>query len=237
MGNFKRGLLVAVGLGALMATPALAADTAITIWNTADPLGAETGIGTGSASVLSSSLDGITVSVSSVLRQTGPNDLTEANINIDNTTGTIQTLKIIAGANGYLGPSDAFKLTGAIGVTLGGADLIGSFFTDQTNSLNGEGLTITGTQIGTFNSGALTGPESFSFNGLGASSLVSPYGLAEELTLTLAPGASVFVQGMSMDATKAVPEPSTWAMMGIGFGFLVWKRRRAVRMGAHLGVA
>jgi hypothetical protein len=82
-------------------------------------------------------------------------------------------------------------------------------------------LSVTGTQIGSFDSGALTGPESFAFNGSGLSSLLTPYGLAEELTLTLAPGATVFIQGMSMDAS-AVPEPGTWAMMGLGFAFIAF---------------
>jgi hypothetical protein len=215
-----------------LATPAAAADSAITIWNTSNPGGAESANGTGGASILSSNLGGVTISVSSVQRGINPNDLTEANISIDNTTGSIQTIKIIAGANGYLGPSDAFTLTGAIGATLGSSELMGQFFTDQGNTLNGNSsLTVTGTQIGSFDSGLLTGPESFAFNGSGFSSLLSPYGLAEELTLTLAPGATVFIQGMSMDAS-AVPEPGTWAMMGAGFAFIAFlglRKRRAPR--------
>ena len=225
-------LLTTAAILAALTTPAAAADSAITIWNTSNPGGAESANGTGSASVLSSSLNGVTISVSSVQKGINPNDLTEANISIDNTTGSIQTIKIIAGANGYLGPSDVFTLTGAIGATLGGSDLAGQFFTDQGDTLNGNSsLTVTGTQIGSFDSGSLTGPESFAFNGSGLSSLVSPYGLAEELTLTLAPGATVFIQGMSMDAS-AVPEPGTWAMMGVGFaliGFLGLRKRRVPR--------
>ena len=101
-------LLTTAAILAALTAPAAAADSAITIWNTLNPGGAESANGTGSASVLSSNLGGVTVSVSSVQKGTNPNDLTEANISIDNTTGTIQTLKIIAGANGYLGPSDVF---------------------------------------------------------------------------------------------------------------------------------
>jgi PEP-CTERM motif len=231
MGKLKLGLLTGAAVFAL-ASPGYAADSAITIWNTANPVGAETAIGTGQASVLGSNLNGITVSVSTVQKGTNPNDLTEANISIANTDSTAQTLKIIAGANGYAGPSDLFKLTGAIGATLGGSDLIGQFFVDPLNTLNGETLSVVGTQIGTFDSGALVGPESFSFNGLGSLAVNTPYGLAEELTLTLAPGATVFIQGMSMDATSAVPEPSTWAMMVAGFvilGFFGWSKKRTTR--------
>jgi len=216
----RKLLLATTLLAAIGVTPALAADSAISIWNTANPGGIETATGIGQASVLSSNLSGITVSVSSVLRGTGPDQLTEANINIDNTDSTTQTLRIIAGANGFAGPSDAFNLTGAIGVTLGGADLVGAYFVDGTNTLNGQGLTVTGTNIGNFDSGLLSGPQSFSFNGIGADLVNTPYGLAEELTLTLAPGAAVFIQGVSMDATTAIPELSTWVYTLAGFGLL-----------------
>lgn len=228
----RRLLLTTALLGAIGASPAIAADSALVIWNTSDPLGAETATGTGSASILSSNLDGVTVSVSSVQKGTNPNDLTEANINIDNTTGSVQTLKIIAGANGYVGPTTGFTLTGTIGSTLGGADLVGQYFADASNSLNGQSLSVTGTGLNSFNSGPLTGPQSFSFNGVGLDNLLAPYGLAEELTLTLQPGASVFVQGVSMDAVNTVPEPSTWAMLIAGFGLigaLGWHKKRTPR--------
>ena len=216
----KYALLGGAAALALASASAKAADTAIIIWNAADAGGFESAVGTGSASILGSNLDGVTISVSSVKKGINPNDLTEANINIDNTTGVSQTLRIIAGANGYLGPATGFSLTGAIGVTLGSADLTGDYFVDAANGLNGQGFSIAGLNIGGFDSLSLSGPHSFAFNGFGADLVNGPYGLAESLTLTLAPGASVFVQGVSMDATNAIPEASTWAMGVLGFGLL-----------------
>ena len=228
-----KALLAGVGLAALLyGGPARAANTAITMWNTLNPGGAETAIGTDEADLAVSNFGGVTVTLSFVSRGTNPNDLTEGNIGIRNTTATTQTLRIIAGANGYLGPSNGFSLTGTIGATLGISDFAGSFFADQTNSLNGESLSVNGLDIGDFNSGSLSGPQSFAFNGFGADKLLGPYGLAESLTLTLAPGASVFVSGVSMDAS-AVPEPKTWALMGVGFGLMAlmgWKRRKTDRL-------
>jgi hypothetical protein len=157
--------------------------------------------------------------------------LSEGNITITNTTNTIQVLHIIAGANGFLGPSADFNLTGTIGVDSGTATLAGSFFADATNSLNGQGFNVTGTDLGDFLSAALVGPHSFSFNGSGFDPVLGPYGLAESLTLTLQPGAIVGVQNVSMDVA-AVPEPSTWAMMGAGFAFIAFlgfKRKREAR--------
>ena len=225
---------VALLAGMALAAPAMAlGDTAIIMWNTSNP-GAtfESALGFDEADLALSNIGGVTITASSVQRGTSPTDLTEANIGIRNTTGTIQVLRIIAGANGYLDNPTGFTLTSTIGGKLGGYDLSGSFFADQTNSLNGQGFSVTGLDIGDFDSGSLTGPASFSFNGFGLDSLTGPYGLAESLTLTLQPGASVFVQGMSMDAS-AVPEPKTWAMMGIGFAvmaFMGFKRSRKDRL-------
>lgn len=229
-----KSLLATTALAAALtlSAPAFAANTAITMWNTADPGGAETAIGTDDADLAVSNFNGVTVTLSFVSRGTNPTDLTEGNLGIRNTTNSVQTLRIIAGANGYLDNPTGFTLTGTIGATLGISDFSGSFFADQTNSLNGESLSVNGLDIGDFNSGILNGPQSFSFNGLGLDGLTGPYGLAESLTLTLKPGASIFVQGVSMDAS-AVPEPKTWAMLLGGFalmGLMGWRRSKTPRL-------
>ena len=228
----KRLLLAGTILGAIGATPALAADTAIILWNTSDPLGFESATGTGSAAIATSNLDGVTVTLSTVNRSTNPNQLTEGNILITNTDATAQTLKIIVGANGYTPGASEFQLTGTIGVISGGADLGVQYAVDSANTLNGLNETLVGAQINAFDSGALTGPFSFSDNLTGIDNVLGPYGMAEELTLVLQPGASIFVQGASMTAS-AVPEPSTWAMMLGGFGLmglLGWHKSRGQRL-------
>lgn len=225
----KNLLLAAVGVGALAAAaPASAANTALIMWNGAD---VETATGFGSADLTASDLGGVTVTLSFVNRNTAPNQLTTGQINIDNTTGMVQTLNIIAGANGYLGAEKGFTLTGTIGATSGVSDLTGMYFVDPSNTLNGTNETIIGAGIDSFDSLSLTGPKSFSFNGFGPDLVTGPYGLAERLTLTLQPGASVFVQGASMTAS-AVPEPKTWAMLVAGFalmGAMAFKRKRTAR--------
>lgn len=216
--------------GLVLALPANAANTALILWNAADPGGFEAATGTSSADIATSNLDGISVTLSFVNRTTNPNGLTEGNINVDNNTSTVQTLDLIAGANGYLGHNSTFTLSSTILASLGGANLSGSFFADNSDSLNGTSESVTGVDIGNFASGGLTGPHSFSFNGFGIDSVTGPYGLAESLTLTLQPGAQIGVQSISMDA---VPEPKTWALMGIGFAvmaFIGFKRSRKDRL-------
>ena len=229
----KRLLLTTALLAAVGASPAMAANTALVLWNGANPGDAETAQGNDAAALIGSSLDGITISVSAASRATDPNGLSEGNITITNTTNTVQVLHIVAGANGFAGPSSDFNLTGTIGVDSGSATLGGSFFADNANTLNGTAAGgVTGTDIGDFLSTLLTGPKSFSFNGSGVDAVTGPYGLAESLTLTLQPGAVVGVQNVSMDVS-AIPEPSTWVMMGGGFALLgllgLRKRNRTPR--------
>ena len=231
MRNILLGATLLSGL--LAASSAMAANTAIILWNGANPGDAEAATGTGSAFLAASDLDGITISFSNVNRETSPNGITENNVNIVNTTGTTQVLHIIAGANGFFGPTSGLGLSATILTALGVSDLSGSFFSDESNSLNGTTESVTGVDIGNFDSGSLTGPRSFSFNDLVGDKLTGTYGLAESLTLTLQAGAQIGVQSISMDATNAVPEPSTWAMGIAGFaimGGLGWKRSRKNRL-------
>lgn len=222
-------LLLSTAIFLAFAAPAAAANTALIMWNGANPGGAETATGTDSADLTASSLNGITITLSFVSRQVAPDDLTTGQINIDNTTGSVQTLHIIAGANAYPDNVSGFDLTATVGVTLGSADFSGDYFVDGTNSLNGQTETVTGTSIDTFNSGVLSGPKSFSFNGSVTDHVMGPFGLAEELTISLQPGAEIFVQGASM---TAVPEIPTWAMFVAGmavFAPLVTKRAKSQR--------
>ena len=225
-------LLASVAFSALLGVSSAhavnTANTAIILWNGANPSDAEAATGTGQALLASSDLDGITISLSLVNRETGPNGITESNLNIVNTTSTVQTLRIIAGANGFFGATAGFGLSATILTALGTSDLSGSFFVDHSNSLNGQTESVTGTDIDNFDSGSLTGPHSFSFNAIGLEEVAGTYGLAESLTLTLQPFAQIGVQSISMDSS-AVPEPSTWAMLGAGFGLMALfglKRKR-----------
>jgi hypothetical protein len=225
--NKLKAMMLAGAAALVLASPANAADTAIIMWT--DAFDSVTSTGTGSVDLGPQNLDGVTVTLTVGKRVTLPNGLNEANINIDNTTASTQTLNIILGANEYLGLSDAFKLSGTIISDSGKADLAGSYFVDALDTLNGQGKVVVGTDIKNFDSGLLTGPNSFSFNGFGSDLVTGPYGLAERLTLTLAPGASVGVQGVAM---IAVPESKTWAMLGIGFALMAMlglKKRKVTR--------
>ena len=220
-------LLIATALAGALATPALADNIALTMWT--NPLDIVTETGLGSVDLGPQNLDGVTVTLTTGNRLTDPNGLNEANINIDNTNKVAETLNIIVGANGYLGHSDEFKLSGTIITTGGSAELTGSYFVDGLDTLNGQTTSVVGADIRNFDSLLLTGPDSFSFNGFGAENVFGPFGLAERLTLTLQPGAAIGVQGVAM---ISVPEPKTWAMLVAGFAImgLVGLRSRKDRL-------
>ena len=207
-----------------------AADTALILWNSADPGSPETATGIGSADILTTSLGGISILASTANKDVMPNGLDASNIIIHNSDTTSQTLDFIVGANGYPGPSDKFKLSGTINLSAGGADLKGFYFADNTDTLNGTTESVTGVQINQFDTGTLSGPQAFSFNGFGSDAVTTPYGMAEWMQLTLAPGATIGVQSVSMEAV--VPEPRTWVLSLLGFGLLGvmgFRRSRAAR--------
>ena len=224
-GDTMNKLLILTALAsavALSAGAASAANTAIILWNGANPGDAETATGNNSADLFSTNLDGITITASTVNLEANPDGMTEGNIQITNTSNVAQTLHIIAGVNGFDNPTKGFNLSATILASIGQSTLFGSFYSNADNHLNGTALGVSAgsLDLGDFNSGLLSGPFSYSFNSSALDAISGPYGLTESLTLNLAAGASIGVQSISMDATGAAPELSTWAMATIGFGLV-----------------
>ena len=129
--------------------------------------------------------DGVTITLSRVNRLTGPNGITVANINIDNTTDSVQTLKIIAGANGFLGPNqrlhpDRHRLAAQATAS---PTSWGRSFGVTDNSLNGQGFAVDGLDLGDFDS--QLSPSALHSRsrsmGLASDRLDGPYGMAKEL--------------------------------------------------------
>ena len=222
-------VIAGFGIGSMHS--AEAANTALILWNGADPADAEAATGVGSASLLGSNLDGITITVSNVNRETNPNGITESNINLDNTTGSVQVLHIIAGANGFLGPSKEFGLSATILTALGASNLTGSFFADNTNSLNGESFGVTGNGHRRLSpESAFNGPRSFSFNGDGFDSVTGPLRAGGEPDPDLAGRGRRSAFNRSRWTPWAVPgTPHVGDAMAMGFGLLALlgvKRKR-----------
>jgi hypothetical protein len=74
--------------------------------------------------------------------------------------------------------------------------------------------------------------DSFSHNGTGSVSDSGPFSMTETATITLTAGAQLINRGQT-EIKEAIPEPSTWAMGLIGFGFLgfaAYRRSRSTPM-------
>ena len=100
---------------------------------------------------------------------------------------------------------------------------------DPSNTLNGTNDNAVGNSIKTFDTGPVHAPQSMSENLTGVEPVDTPYGMAEDLTLTLQFGARAIVDVASMTATP-VPGPVVGAgLPGIitaACGALAMLRRR-----------
>jgi hypothetical protein len=73
--------------------------------------------------------------------------------------------------------------------------------------------------------------EGFSRNGSGSVSNPGPFSMTEQAIFTLTPFAQLVNRGQS-EVKLTVPEPSTWAMMLLGFaglGYAGFRKARSVR--------
>jgi hypothetical protein len=103
-----------------------------------------------------------------------------------------------------------------------------TFFAD---TLDGQGAPGTpGVLLESVSSHAVTDPDSFSGSRISPFDATAPFSMSEQAALVLRADGSITGFNQSMEST-AVPEPSTWAMIGIGFGLMAWlgQKRRNVR--------
>jgi hypothetical protein len=150
--------------------------------------------------------------------------------NIENLGSAEGTLTFIASDTGFAPPvasiESSASLTFNSNVGAGLSTL--EFFADPADAQGANPLNTPGTLLETVSGAPLTDPDSFS--GSRTTGFVSglPFSMTEDASLTLLAGGSVtgFNQAMT---SSAVPEPSTWAMMALGFGFLAFAGMRKTR--------
>jgi hypothetical protein len=202
------------------------------MWNSDHVDDTVTESGTNKVVVGPQNFDGITTSSSFATRtETFKSDLTTGVIDVTNTAGVGQTFNMIVGANDFSGFAFDFSFAGRYLASAGVYDLQGSFFTNSFDSLNGLSTTVTGDDFSDFDTGLMTGPHADSFSGSAINWTVQgDYGVAGRLSLFLSPGASVTIDGFSIEdqavtEPPAIPEPTTWVMLIVGFGMMALLRR------------
>ena len=100
--------------------------------------------------------------------------------------------------------------------------------------MNGQGanpLNTPGTLLDSVSGAAATDPDSFAGSKTQAFIAGLPFSMTEGASLDLIAGGSITGFNQSM-TSSAVPEPRTWAMLGLGFAamaFMGLKRRKTAR--------
>ena len=143
---------------------------------------------------------------------------------IQNSGDTLGHLGIIVGDTNFIGPVDAVRESASLtfnnAVGSGASTL--HFFADPANGQPaGVGLAIPGVQLFTTAGTPTTDPDSFSGTHLSPFAAAGLFSMTETANLALKAGGSITGFNESMQ-TAAIPEPSTWVLLGLGFGLLTW---------------
>ena len=192
---------------------------------------------TGTLSVPTMTLDGVTVSGS--LSQSfgtpitpGTDFLNTSSLQVTNNSGGLRTITVTVGDTDFHYPAWAWFTAGSGTWARAGtlSHITMNWFGD---ALNVKERTPPSTPparcLDTFSdtsNGVLN--NAFSHNGSGyfATQLEDPFSLTEQATFTLVNGGELINRGQSI---AAIPEPSTWAMLLGGFGLMAftgWRRGR-----------
>ena len=140
-------------------------------------------------------------------------------------TGTgIGNLGIIVGDNNFIGPVEAVRESASLtfNSAVGSGPSTLRFFADSANGQPaGVSLNIPGVQLFSATGSPATDPDSFSGTNESPFAAGGLFSMTETGNLALRSGGSITGFNESM-ATTAIPEPSTWAMLALGFGFMAW---------------
>jgi hypothetical protein len=229
-------LLAAVGVTPASATLQLSITDGTSTFSCKDgQLGCDLSGGANNLLTVDTTLDGFFVQVTLAQSTFGKvNVLQLSSANIENNGAATGTLSFVASDTGFTPPVNSIlesaSLTFNRNVGAGSSSV--SFFADPLNGKGANPLNTPGTLLDSFSGTPATDPDSFSGTHLSAFAAGSPFSMTEAASLNLIAGGSVTGFDQSM-TSNAVPEPSTWALMGIGFGLMAFfGMRKRNRLGA-----
>lgn len=178
-------------------------------------------------------LDGILFSSSSASSASGKTDfLNVSNLLITNTNDAAVNIVITVSNTDFMAPVHSFDdATSGVWQGSGGSTALMKWFIDPNNAQGADNAFDTPGVLVDSNLSTSAGPVlAFSRNSpTFDDGLTSPFSMTEQVTVHLDAGESLVNRGQSIVGASAIPEPSTWAMMGLGFGLLAFfgaKRRR-----------
>ena len=148
------------------------------------------------------------------------NELQLSSSNIENATGAPLTVTLLAGDTGFVSPVRFVQNSGSLtfNSNVGAPNSTLSFFADVLNRQGANPTNTPGSLLESVSGHAVTDPDSFSGSKIAAFDAGSPFSMTEGAALALRSGGSV--TGFNQAMQSGVPEPSTWALLGVGFGLL-----------------
>ena len=157
------------------------------------------------------------------------NELQLSSSNIENTTGAPLTVTLLASDTGFDAPVRFIENSGSLtfNSNVGAPNSTLQFFADTLNRQGANPTNTPGTLLETVSGHALTDPDSFSGSRLAAFDANAPFSMTEGAALVLRADGSV--TGFNQAMQTGVPEPSTWAMLIIGFAGLAWAGLRRAK--------
>ena len=162
----------------------------------------------------------------------GPiNELQLSSSNIINENGIPATIKLLASDTDFIGPVAAINNSASLtfNQNIGAPASTLSFWADPLNAQGANPTNTPGTLLESVSGSASTDPDSFSGSLISPFNALGPYSMTEGASLSLRGLGSITGFNQSMESTSPIPEPSTWAMLLMGFGglaFGAYSRRR-----------
>ncbi len=240
--------LAAAGLMAAASAPAhavlqIAADVSGATFFCADNAGCDLNPATGVIQLANGTLNGVAVNGSIELSagtpaNPGQDIIDTSSLSIINRAGATRVVTIAVGDTDFSAPVTSFHITGSgTWVNSGGSSLLLEWFDDPANAQGADNaFDAPGTMLDSFTSTGTDPLHSFSFDDTGAVSDSAPFSMTIWAQATMTSGAVLLNRGQG-EVKSAVPEPSTWAMMALGFAGLGYAGFRKARTRRTISIA
>ena len=150
-----------------------------------------------------------------------PNTLSLSSSNILNESGAPISITLLASDTSFIAPINAINQSSSLtfASAVGSPASFERFWADAANVQGANPTNTPGTLLFTATGTPLTDPDSFDGTHSSVFDALAPFSMTEGAQLNLISGGSVTGFNQEMQ-TAVVPEPSTWAMLGAGFGLM-----------------
>lgn len=240
-GDIMKKLLLTTALIGGLATPAaatlqLSIDVNGTTFSCADgQLSCDQSGGAKNLLVIDQTVNGVLVQVALAQSTSGSvNVLQLSSSNIVNESAIQKNIELFAGDTSFAGPVNRINDSGSLtfNQAVGSAQSSLSFFADALNRQGANPTNTPGSLLEQVFGTPLTNPDSFSGSNFAVFLADGAFSMTEAANLNLIAGGSITGFNQSM-TSSAIPEPKTWAMLGLGFlamAFMGLKRSRKDRL-------